>query len=90
MNAWQCISRTDIGEETVGRLDVLQAVQFVIVKGKRLAVMSAEDWEALIEWLETTEDIKIAGNAFAKLEAAGGDRQCAGWQRWEDVEAEIG
>lgn len=64
-------------------LDVLQAVQFVTVKGKRLAVMSAEDWEALIEWLETTEDIKIAGKAAAELEAAAGDRQRAGWRRWE-------
>jgi len=71
-------------------LDVLQAVQFVTVKGKRLAVMSVEDWEALIEWLETTEDIKIAGKAAAELEAAAGDRQRAGWLRWEDVEAELG
>jgi PHD/YefM family antitoxin component YafN of YafNO toxin-antitoxin module len=70
-------------------LDVLQAVQFVTVKGKRLAVISAEDWEALIEWLETTEDIKIAGKAAAELEAADGDRQRAGWLRWEDVEADL-
>ena len=64
-------------------LDVLQAVQFVTVKGKRLAVMRVEDWEALIEWLEATEDIKIAGKAAAELEAAAGDRQRAGWLRWE-------
>jgi len=70
-------------------LDVLQAVQFVTVKGKRLAVMSAEDWEALIEWLETTEDIKVAGEALAELDAAGGDRRRAGWLRWEDVEAKL-
>ena len=44
----------------------------------------SEDWEALVEWLETNEDIKIAGNAAAELEAAGGDRQRAGWLRWED------
>jgi PHD/YefM family antitoxin component YafN of YafNO toxin-antitoxin module len=77
------------GEEWMEGLDVLQAVQFVTVKGKRLAVISAEDWEALIEWLETTEDIKIAGKAAAELEAADGDRQRAGWLRWEDVEADL-
>jgi len=30
-------------------LDALQSVQFVRKKGKRLAVVSAEDWETLIE-----------------------------------------
>jgi len=53
-------------------------------------VLSAEDWKALIEWLETTEDIRVAGAAYAELEAAGGDRQQAGWLRWEDVEAKLG
>jgi hypothetical protein len=32
--------------------EALQSVQFVTVKGKRLAVLNAEDWEALVEWLE--------------------------------------
>ncbi len=32
-------------------VEALQSVQFVTVKGKRLAVLSAEDWEALIEWM---------------------------------------
>jgi PHD/YefM family antitoxin component YafN of YafNO toxin-antitoxin module len=29
-------------------LDALQSVQFVTAKGKRFAVLSAEDWEALM------------------------------------------
>lgn len=33
-------------------LDALQSVQFLTKKGNRLAVLSAEDWESLIEWLE--------------------------------------
>jgi hypothetical protein len=70
-------------------LDALQSVQFVTVKGKRLAVLSAEDWEALIEWLETVEDLARARQAFAQLKAAGGDREQAGWRKWSDVEGEL-
>jgi hypothetical protein len=60
-------------------VDALQAVQFVTVKGKRLAVLSAEDWEEFIDWVETLEDVQIARAAFAELKAAGGDRKKAGW-----------
>ena len=70
-------------------LDILQSVQFVTAKGKRLAILSAEDWEALVEWLETLEDLQIARHAFAELEAAGGDRQRAGWLEWKSVAGEI-
>ncbi len=70
-------------------MDVLQSIQFVTVKGRRLAVLSVEDWEALIEWLETLEDIPVARNAFAELEAVGGDRQRAGWREWRSVAGEI-
>ena len=48
-------------------LDALQSVQYVTVKGKRLAVISADDWEAMIEWLETLEDLQIAEQAFVAL-----------------------
>jgi hypothetical protein len=70
-------------------LDALQSVQFVTVQGKRLAVVSAEDWETLIEWLETIEDTVIAQQAFAQLKAAGGDRVKAGWRQWSDVEGDL-
>ncbi len=69
--------------------EILQSVQFVTVKGKRLAVLSAEDWEALIEWVENLEDSQIARAAFAELKAAGGDRKRAGWLEWEDAEKEL-
>ena len=69
--------------------ELLQSVQFVTVKGKRLAVLSAEDWEALIEWVENLEDSQIARAAFAELKAAGGDRKRAGWLEWEDAEKEL-
>jgi hypothetical protein len=70
--------------------EALQSVQFVTVKGKRLAVLNAEDWEALIEWLETVEDAQIARAAFAELKAVGGDRKRAGWVEWEEAEKELG
>jgi hypothetical protein len=70
-------------------LDILQSVQFVTAKGKRLAILSAEDWEALVEWLETLEDVHIARQAFAELKAADGDRQRAGWRAWKSVAGEI-
>jgi hypothetical protein len=70
-------------------LELLQSVQFVTVKGKRLAVLNAEDWEALIEWLETVEDLQIAQKAFAELKAAEGNRKKAGWLEWDAVEQEL-
>jgi PHD/YefM family antitoxin component YafN of YafNO toxin-antitoxin module len=70
-------------------LDMVQSVQFVTVKGKRLAVLSANDWEALMEWLETLEDLQIAQAAYAELKAANGDRKRAGWLKWDDVEQEL-
>ena len=66
-------------------LEILQSVQYVTVEGKRLAVVDAEDWESLIEWLETLEDIEAAEQALEELKAASGDRQRAGWLRWDDV-----
>ncbi|HLA96949.1 MAG TPA: hypothetical protein VJL34_00730 [Anaerolineales bacterium] len=68
----------------------LQSVQFVTVKGKRLAVLSAEDWDALVEWLETVEDIQIAHQALEHLKAAGGDREQAGWLEWDEAEKKLG
>jgi hypothetical protein len=70
-------------------LEALQSVQFVTVNGKRMAVVDGDDWEALIEWLETVEDIETARQAFVELEATRGDRQRAGWLKWNDVEKQL-
>lgn len=67
----------------------LQSVQFVTVKGKRLAVLTAEDWDALIEWLENLEDAQLAQVAFEHLKASGGDRKQAGWLEWDEAEKEL-
>ncbi len=71
-------------------LEALQSVQYVKVKGERFAVININDWEALIEWLETLEDVQIAREAFAELKMVGGDRERAGWLRWDDVKEELG
>ncbi|NPA30750.1 MAG: hypothetical protein GXO37_01970 [Chloroflexi bacterium] len=66
-------------------LDALQSAQYITVKGKRWVVLSLEDWEALLEWLETLEGLDIARQALAQLRAAGGDRERAGWLPWDAV-----
>jgi len=70
--------------------EALQSVQFVTVKGRRLAILNADDWECLIDWLETLEDIRSVKEALSALRATGGDRQQAGWLRWDEVKEEIG
>ena len=70
-------------------LEALESVQYVTVKGKRLAIVSADEWEAMIEWLETLEDVALAREAFAQLKAAGGDRERAGWLKWDDVKEDL-
>lgn len=70
-------------------IEALQSVQFVTVEGRRLAVIGAEEWETLVEWLETLEDTAIARKAYEQLAAAGGDRERAGWLKWDDVADEL-
>ncbi len=71
-------------------IEALQAVQFVTVDGRRLAVLIADDWGCLVEWLETLQDLSLAKEARRTLQAAGGDREKAGWLRWDDVKEELG
>jgi hypothetical protein len=70
-------------------LEALQSVQFVSVKGRRFAILSAEDWETLVDWLETLEDVGVVRQALADLRAANGDRQRAGWLDWKAVAGEL-
>ena len=70
-------------------LEALQSVQYATVKGKRFAIINMDDWGALIEWLETLADAQIARQAFAELKAFGGDRERAGWLRWDEVKEEL-
>lgn len=45
-------------------LEVLQSVEFRNLKGKQVAVLDVETWQALIEWLETLEDLQIGKKAL--------------------------
>jgi hypothetical protein len=69
-------------------LEALQSVQYVNVKGERFAVVHIEDWKALLEWLETSQDVPIAPEAYAEPKAPGGDQERAGWLRWDEVKGE--
>jgi hypothetical protein len=70
-------------------LEALQSVQYVTAKGKRLAVVSIDEWEAMIEWLETLEDVQIARDAFNELKTFDGDRERAGWLKWDEVKERL-
>ena len=70
-------------------IDALRSVQFITAGGKRLAVLNADDWETLIEWLENLEDLQLAKEARQALQAAEGDRAKAGWLRWDDIKKEL-
>jgi hypothetical protein len=69
-------------------LEALQSVQYVAVGKARFAVIDVDDWESLIEWLETLEDVQVANEAFAQLRAFGGDRARVGWHRWDEVRSD--
>jgi hypothetical protein len=71
-------------------LEALQSVQFVTVNGRRLAVLNADDWECVVEWLETLENTTAAEAACRALQVAGGRREQAGWLRWDDVKQKLG
>lgn len=71
-------------------LEALQSVQYVTAKGKRFAVVDADSWEAMIEWLEDVEDRDVLKESLlAELKLAGGDRAKAGWKSWDEVQAEL-
>ena len=67
----------------------MQSVEFINLQGKQVAVLNLEDWQALIEWLDTLEDVQIVRKAFDELKAAGGKRKRTGWLKWDDVEQEL-
>jgi hypothetical protein len=71
----------------MSELQLLENVQFVTAKGKRFAVLNAEDWEAFVDWLETFEDLQILKQSLAELKS--GDRRRAGWLDWEEAKKEI-
>lgn len=70
-------------------LEALQSAQYVTAGNRRFVVIDANDWESLVEWLETVEDSQVSRQALADLKAAGGDRKRAGWMPWNEVRKDI-
>jgi len=66
-------------------------VQFVVgAEGKLTAVLlDIATWERIIEALEDAEDLAIARQALAELNAAGGDLEKAGFRPWEQARAQL-
>ncbi len=77
------------GEGLMIGLESLQSVQYVTVKGKRFAILSVDDWEELINWLETLEDIQVAKKASEALKTAVGNRARAGWLKWDEIKDKL-
>jgi hypothetical protein len=70
-------------------LEALQSAQYVSLNEKRYALVEMDDWEIMLEWLETVEDMSIIHAALADLDAANGDREQAGFLRWDDIQEEL-
>ncbi|GEM_PF-472172 len=75
--------------DEVSGLKALYSVQFITAKGKRLAILDVDEWEALVEWLESLEDAQIAQQALVELKVVGGDRKRAGWLEWNVAKREL-
>ncbi len=70
-------------------LEVIQSVRYITVRDKRYAFVDAEEWESIVDWIETLEDLQVFRQATAELEAAGNDPEQAGWLRWDDIRDEL-
>jgi hypothetical protein len=84
-------------QETVNRNEVSMVtiapkkIQYVIgSKGKPTGVLvDLKTWEGILGALEEADDIAIAREALAKLDAAGGNPEKAGFIPWEKARAEL-
>jgi hypothetical protein len=54
-----------------------------------LAVVGLDEWETMVEWLENLEDIQIGVQAYEELKAAGGNREQAGWLKWDEIKTDL-
>jgi hypothetical protein len=68
-----------------------QDIQFVIgAEGKPTAVLvDIETWERIILTLEDAEDVALAREALALLDAAGGDPDKAGFIPWDRAKSRL-
>jgi PHD/YefM family antitoxin component YafN of YafNO toxin-antitoxin module len=66
-------------------------VQIVIgEKGKPTGVLvDMKTWEQILDALEEAEDIELARQALAELDAVGGDLEKAGYIPWHKARVEL-
>jgi len=66
-------------------------IQFVIgAEGKPTAVLvGIATWERIIETLEDAEDLALAKETLAVLDAASGNLEKAGFLPWNNIRAEL-
>jgi len=66
-------------------------IQYVIgSKGKPTGVLvDLKTWEGILGALEEADDIAVAREALAKLDAAGGNPEKAGFIPWKKARAEL-
>lgn len=70
-------------------IEALRSVRYVTVGNKRYACVAIEEWEALLEWLETLEDLQVFYQSEAGLATAGSDPEKVGWLSWDDIKDEL-
>lgn len=70
--------------------EALASVEFIVGRdGKpRAAVLDMAAWEALVAWLEDTEDLGLALDYLARRREAASP-EAMGLVPWEEVEAEL-
>jgi PHD/YefM family antitoxin component YafN of YafNO toxin-antitoxin module len=68
-----------------------QDIQFVIgSEGKPTAVLvDISTWDHILDALEDAEDVALAKEALAALDAAGGDLEKAGFISWLKAKEEL-
>ena len=71
--------------------EVLKGVRFVVdAEGRPIAaLLDMALWNYVVGLLEDAEDIDLAREALARLEAAGGSPEKAGWLDFEAVSVEL-
>ncbi len=68
-----------------------QDIQYVVgSEGKPTAVLvEIAAWERILKALEDAEDLALAKEALAAIDAVGGDLDKAGFLNWDEVRSEL-
>jgi hypothetical protein len=90
MKCFQIFKAREIASWYFDTVIILYALRSIFFSRVTLEEMESTTQWGLIEWLETLRDLQIMRTTFAQLQLADGDRERAGWLKWDDVEQELG